>query len=49
MTLQIGDTAPDFEAVTTEGRIGFHNWIEDVGGAFLPSEGLHSRIVPQST
>ena len=27
MTLQIGDTAPDFEAETTEGRIHFHDWI----------------------
>src|ERR1700730_9314854 len=27
MTLQIGDTAPDFEAETTEGRISFHDWI----------------------
>ena len=27
MTLQIGDTAPDFEAETTEGRIRFHHWI----------------------
>ncbi len=29
MTLTIGDTAPDFEAETTEGRIGFHDWIGD--------------------
>jgi thioredoxin-dependent peroxiredoxin len=29
MTLQIGDTAPDFEAETTEGRISFHDWIGD--------------------
>jgi alkyl hydroperoxide reductase subunit AhpC len=29
MTLQLGDTAPDFEADTTEGRIGFHEWIGD--------------------
>ena len=29
MTLQIGDTAPDFEAETTQGRIGFHDWIGD--------------------
>jgi thioredoxin-dependent peroxiredoxin len=29
MALQIGDTAPDFEAETTEGRIGFHDWIGD--------------------
>ena len=29
MALQIGDTAPDFEAETTEGKIGFHDWIGD--------------------
>ncbi len=27
MALQIGDTAPDFEADTTEGKIRFHDWI----------------------
>ena len=29
MTLTIGDTAPDFEAQTTEGTIKFHDWIGD--------------------
>ncbi len=29
MTLKINDTAPDFEAQTTEGRIRFHEWIGD--------------------
>jgi len=29
MTLKLGDTAPDFEAETTEGRIKFHDWIGD--------------------
>ena len=29
MALQIGDTAPDFEAQTTEGTISFHDWIGD--------------------
>ncbi len=29
MTLRIGDTAPDFSAETTEGRIRFHDWIGD--------------------
>src|SRR5437016_11230727 len=27
MALQIGATAPDFEAQTTEGKIKFHDWI----------------------
>ena len=29
MALQLNDTAPDFEANTTEGRISFHDWIGD--------------------
>jgi alkyl hydroperoxide reductase subunit AhpC len=29
MAVQLGDTAPDFEADTTEGRIRFHQWIGD--------------------
>ena len=29
MALQLGETAPDFEAQTTEGRIRFHDWIGD--------------------
>ena len=29
MALQLGETAPDFEADTTEGRIRFHDWIGD--------------------
>ena len=29
MALQIGDTAPDFEAESTEGKINFHDWIGD--------------------
>jgi alkyl hydroperoxide reductase subunit AhpC len=27
MALQLGDTAPDFTAETTEGKVDFHNWI----------------------
>jgi len=29
MALHLGDTAPDFEATTTEGPIQFHDWIGD--------------------
>jgi thioredoxin-dependent peroxiredoxin len=29
MSIKLGDTAPDFEADTTQGRIRFHDWIGD--------------------
>jgi alkyl hydroperoxide reductase subunit AhpC len=32
MTLAIGDTAPDFEADTTEGKIRFHDWLGNSWG-----------------
>src|SRR3954453_22637475 len=35
MALQIGDTAPDFEAETTEGRISFHEWLGDFWGVLF--------------
>ena len=35
MTLRIGDTAPDFEADTTEGRIRFHDWLGDSWGVLF--------------
>ena len=35
MALQLNDTAPDFEAETTEGRISFHDWIGDSWGVLF--------------
>jgi alkyl hydroperoxide reductase subunit AhpC len=35
MGLQIGDTAPDFEAETTKGRIRFHDWLGDSWGVLF--------------
>jgi alkyl hydroperoxide reductase subunit AhpC len=35
MPLTIGDTAPDFEADTTEGRIKFHDWLGDSWGVLF--------------
>ena len=29
MSLRLGETAPDFQAVTTEGPISFHHWLGD--------------------
>jgi alkyl hydroperoxide reductase subunit AhpC len=33
--LQLGDTAPDFEAETTQGRIRFHDWLGDSWGVLF--------------
>ena len=35
MALRIGDTAPDFTADTTQGRIAFHNWLGDSWGVLF--------------
>jgi alkyl hydroperoxide reductase subunit AhpC len=35
MALQIGETAPDFEADTTQGRIRFHDWLGDSWGVLF--------------
>ena len=32
MILGIGSLAPDFKAATTEGKIGFHDWLGDSWG-----------------
>ncbi len=35
MSLQLGDTAPDFEAETTQGRIRFHDWLGESWGVLF--------------
>ena len=35
MALTIGDTAPDFEAESTEGHISFHEWLGDSWGVLF--------------
>ena len=58
MAVTIGDTAPDFEAETTEGTINFHDWLGDSWGvlfshprAFTPvcttELGYMARIKPE--
>ncbi len=35
MTLQLGDTAPDFTAETTEGELSFHEWLGSQWGVLF--------------
>ena len=35
MALQLGDTAPDFTAETTEGPLSFHQWLGDSWGVLF--------------
>ena len=35
MALQLGDTAPDFQAQTNEGPISFHDWLGDSWGVLF--------------
>lgn len=35
MSIRLGDIAPDFKAVTTEGEISFHNWLGDKWGVLF--------------
>jgi len=35
MAFQLGETAPDFEADTTQGRIRFHDWLGDSWGVLF--------------
>lgn len=35
MSLQLGDNVPDFSAMTTEGEISFHDWLDDGWGVLF--------------
>ena len=38
MTLQLGDTAPDFTAETTEGELSFYEWLGNQWGVHYDVE-----------
>jgi hypothetical protein len=44
MALQIGDTAPDFEAETTEGTVRFHDWIGDSWAVLFSRRAMRRTI-----
>ena len=47
MALRLGDTGPDFTADSTQGRIGFHEWLGGfVGDPLLASPRLHPICTP---
>src|SRR4029078_9434843 len=58
MTVQLGETAPDFEAETTQGKIRFHEWLgdswavlfshpKDFTPVFPPQLGYIAKIKPE--
>lgn len=48
MGLSINDTAPDFDADTTRGRIRFHDWIDDSWAVLSPTPRTSHRSARQS-
>ena len=44
MALQIGDTAPDFTAETTEGTLSFHDWKKDSWAIFFSHPGDYTPV-----
>jgi alkyl hydroperoxide reductase subunit AhpC len=45
MALPLGDTAPDFEVDTTEGKIRFHDWIGDSGAVLFSHPGNRQTLL----
>ena len=44
MAIRLGDEAPNFTAVTTEGEIDFHEWLGDSWGLLMSHPGDYSPV-----
>jgi len=49
MALAINDTAPDFEAQTTEGKIKFHDWIGDKWAVLFSHPKDFTPVIPENS
>ena len=49
MTLQLGETAPDFTVASTEGNIQFHEWLGDDWAVLFSHPTDYTPSVPQSS
>jgi len=44
MTIQLGDTAPDFTAEITEGKVGLHEYLGDGWAFSSPTQPTSPRV-----
>ena len=49
MSLRLGDTAPDFSAESSEGRIDFHQWLGPQWGVLFSHPRTSRRCAPPSS
>jgi alkyl hydroperoxide reductase subunit AhpC len=47
--MKIGETAPDFDAETTQGRIRFHDWIGDSWAVLFHTRKTSLRCAPPNS
>ena len=48
MAIRLGDIAPDFTTITTQGEINFHEWLGDNWGLLFSHPADYTPYVPQS-
>lgn len=49
MAIRIGDTAPNFQAETTEGTVHFHDWMGDGWAVLFSHPKDYTRSAPRNS